>query len=157
MAERAGVSEATVRRIWRAHGLKPHLSRTFKVSTDPQFAEKLTDIVAQHIFDAKGAVRVADLAQSFGCGLRQFERCFRREVGVSPKAYARVSRFQAAVDTKLSKPHRRWVDIAHDLGYHDQMHLVHDFRQLVGGTPSVLLSVIGDARPHTLGETNLLP
>ena len=43
MAERAGVSEATVRRIWRAHGLKPHLSRTFKVSTDPQFAEKLTD------------------------------------------------------------------------------------------------------------------
>lgn len=46
MAERAGVSEATVRRIWCAHGLKPHLSRTFKVSTDPQFTEKLTDMSA---------------------------------------------------------------------------------------------------------------
>jgi len=49
MAERAGVSEATVRRIWRAHGLKPHLSRTFKVSTDPKFAEKLTDIVGLYL------------------------------------------------------------------------------------------------------------
>jgi hypothetical protein len=45
MAEKAGVSEATVRRIRRAHGLKPHLSRTFKVSNDPQFAEKLADVV----------------------------------------------------------------------------------------------------------------
>src|SRR5580658_3959746 len=45
IAERAGVSEATVRRIWCAHGLKPHLSRTFKVSNDPEFAEKLADVV----------------------------------------------------------------------------------------------------------------
>ena len=49
MAERAGVSEATVRRIWRAHGLKPHLSRTFRVSTDPQFAEKLADVVGLYL------------------------------------------------------------------------------------------------------------
>src|SRR5262249_43266326 len=37
MAAAVGVSEATVRRIWHAHGLKPHLIRTFKVSNDPQF------------------------------------------------------------------------------------------------------------------------
>lgn len=56
MAERAGVSEATVRRIWRAHGLKPHLSRTFKVSTDPQFAEKLTDIVGLYLNPPEHAI-----------------------------------------------------------------------------------------------------
>ena len=44
-----GAGEATVRRIWHAHGLKPHLSRTFKVSTDPQFAEKLTDVVGLYL------------------------------------------------------------------------------------------------------------
>ena len=49
MAEKAGVSEATVRRIWRAHGLKPHLSRSFKVSNDPQFAEKLADVVGLYL------------------------------------------------------------------------------------------------------------
>jgi len=49
MAAAAGVSEATVRRIWHAHGLKPHLTRTFKVSNDPQFAEKLEAIVGLYL------------------------------------------------------------------------------------------------------------
>jgi hypothetical protein len=39
-----GLSEASVRRIWHANGLKPHLVRTFKVSNDPHFAEKLQAI-----------------------------------------------------------------------------------------------------------------
>ena len=39
MAAEIGISEASVRRIWRAHGLKPHLIRTFKISKDPNFAE----------------------------------------------------------------------------------------------------------------------
>ena len=38
MAAAVGISEASVRRIWRAHGLKPHLAETFKISTDPEFA-----------------------------------------------------------------------------------------------------------------------
>ncbi len=45
MAAAAGLSEASVRRIWRAHGLKPHLVETFKLSRDPEFTEKLEDIV----------------------------------------------------------------------------------------------------------------
>jgi transposase len=49
MARAAGVSEATVRRIWRAHGLKPHRTKTFKVSNDPAFAEKLEDIVGLYL------------------------------------------------------------------------------------------------------------
>jgi transposase len=56
MAERTDVSEATVRRIWRAHGLKPHLSRTFKVSTDPQFADKLTDVVGLYLNPPEHAI-----------------------------------------------------------------------------------------------------
>ena len=49
MAVAAGVSEATVRRIWHKHGLKPHLVRTFKVSNDPQFAEKLEAVVGLYL------------------------------------------------------------------------------------------------------------
>src|SRR5215471_7452222 len=49
MAEAAGISEASVRRIWRAHGLKPHLIKTFKVSNDPEFADKLQDIVGLYL------------------------------------------------------------------------------------------------------------
>jgi len=49
MARVSGVSEATVRRIWRKHGLKPHRVRTFKLSNDPRFAEKLADVVGLYL------------------------------------------------------------------------------------------------------------
>jgi transposase len=49
MGRAAGVSEATVRRIWKAHGLKPHLHRTFKLSNDKAFAEKLHDVVGLYL------------------------------------------------------------------------------------------------------------
>jgi transposase len=49
MAEEVGVSAATVSRVWRAHGLKPHRIETFKVSRDPKFVEKLEDIVGLYL------------------------------------------------------------------------------------------------------------
>ena len=56
MAKVAGVSAATVRRIWAAHGLKPHLFRTFKVSNDPNFAEKLEDIIGLYLSPPANAI-----------------------------------------------------------------------------------------------------
>jgi len=56
MAEHAGISKATVSRIWRAHGLKPHLSHTFKVSNDIRFEEKLADIVGLYMNPPERAV-----------------------------------------------------------------------------------------------------
>lgn len=49
MAAAADISEASVRRIWHAHGLKPHLIETFKVSNDPQFSKKLEAIVGLYL------------------------------------------------------------------------------------------------------------
>ena len=56
MAKQAGASAATVSRIWRSHGIKPHLSRTFKVSNDIRFEEKLTDIVGLYMNPPERAV-----------------------------------------------------------------------------------------------------
>ena len=49
MAAATGLSERSIRRIWRHHGLKPHLTRTFKISRDPAFAEKLEAIVGLYL------------------------------------------------------------------------------------------------------------
>jgi hypothetical protein len=49
MAEAAGVSRATVQRVWSARGLKPHLVRTFKLSNDRRFDEKLIDVVGVYL------------------------------------------------------------------------------------------------------------
>jgi transposase len=49
MAEAMGVGHTTVQRIWKEHGLKPHLTRTFKLSNDPKFAEKVVDVVGLYL------------------------------------------------------------------------------------------------------------
>ncbi len=73
LAAKVGVSDTTVLRIWRAHGLKPHLVRSFKVSRDPAFVEKLEDIVGLYLnppehalvlcCDEKGQVQALDRTQ----------------------------------------------------------------------------------------------
>jgi len=49
LARQLGTSPSTVLRVWRAAGLKPHLTRTFKLSNDPRFAEKLVDVVGLYL------------------------------------------------------------------------------------------------------------
>ena len=49
MAKAQGISSATVQRIWDAHGLQPHRVKTFKLSGDPHFIEKLTDVVGLYL------------------------------------------------------------------------------------------------------------
>ena len=56
MAAASGLSEATVRRIWHANGLKPHLVKTFKVSNDARFAEKLDTIVGLYLNPPEHAI-----------------------------------------------------------------------------------------------------
>ncbi|MEO8255912.1 MAG: helix-turn-helix domain-containing protein [Acidobacteriota bacterium] len=85
---------------------------------------------------SRGTLRISSMADSAGLSVRQFERRFVSEIGVSPRLYARVARFEMALESKLRSPGVRWVDIAHDLGYHDQMHMVHDFQELSGSAPT---------------------
>ena len=59
MARATGVSESTVGRIWRAHGLKPHLARTFKLSNDKQFVEKLEDVVGLYLNPPENAIALS--------------------------------------------------------------------------------------------------
>ncbi len=85
-----------------------------------------------------GCVRVAELAHAAGLGIRQFERRFRHQIGIPPKLYARIVRFEAALRRKAAAPAMHWTDIAHGLGYHDQMHMVHDFTRLSGDSPTMI-------------------
>jgi hypothetical protein len=49
LARAVGLSHSSVQRIWAAHGLKPHLTKSFKLSNDPQFSEKVRDIVGLYL------------------------------------------------------------------------------------------------------------
>jgi AraC-like DNA-binding protein len=106
--------------------------------------------IANYLFRRRGAIKISKLAQLHGLGLRQFERRFEQGVGISPKVFARVARFQAALDAKLAFPTRSWLDIAHSFGYYDQMHMVHDFESLGRNTPTNVITQMGDVRPAAL-------
>ncbi len=56
MAKVTGLSDSTVGRIWREHGIKPHLVETFKLSNDPEFVEKLKDIIGLYVAPPEHAV-----------------------------------------------------------------------------------------------------
>ena len=59
MARAQGVSPATVQRVWAARGLKPHRVKTFKLSNDKHFAEKLVDVVGLYLNPPENAIVLA--------------------------------------------------------------------------------------------------
>jgi len=94
---------------------------------------------ANRILNSGGKLPSADLARQAGVGVRQFQREFYARFGVSPKLFSRIVRFQNALDTKARSSTKSWTDVAHELGYYDQMHMVHEFREFTGESPTEIL------------------
>lgn len=108
---------------------------------------------ADYLFRMHGCISIPRLADQAGVRLRQFERQFLHDFGMPPKIFARVARFQAAVDKKIAQPACPWLDIAHHFGYHDQMHMIHDFKNLGGDAPTKFLERLGNMRFPALSST----
>lgn len=81
-----------------------------------------------------GTVRVEALAAELGCSRRYLVAGFREQVGVSPKLLGRILRFHRAVGLMGTGP--GWAEIALTCGYYDQAHLIRDFNQFTGSSPS---------------------
>lgn len=93
---------------------------------------------------ASGQCSVGVAAQRAGISERQLERKSLEYSGISPKTLARISRFQRAIE-KHRAGYGSWMEIAHEVGYYDQMHLIRDFHDLGGGTPTEIGSAIADS------------
>lgn len=87
--------------------------------------------------DTHGTAPVAHIAGELGCSRRHLTQCFGAELGLPPKALARVLRFQRAVT--LLRAGGELADVAYRSGYYDQPHFNRDFRALAGVTPSEFL------------------
>jgi AraC-like DNA-binding protein len=90
---------------------------------------------------------VRSMSAELGRSTRWVQRTFRETVGLSPKMLSRIRRVQRAMRLATSQPARTWSSIAADVGYFDQSHLVRDFRDIVGVTPSTFA-----ARERTITE-----
>ena len=98
------------------------------------------DRIGQLIFDDPQGFRLEKFADQACLSHRQFEKRFLQQVGVSPKFFARISRFWKAYKLKETNPTLDWLSVALQFGYVDTQHLVKDFRQFANTTPNLLLS-----------------
>jgi transcriptional regulator GlxA family with amidase domain len=95
--------------------------------------------LANRIVEERGLISVDKLASDAGISTRQLQRKFLHEVGVGPKLLSRILRFQQ-VFRALERSDASWAPVAIDCGYYDQAHLIRDFNQFAGQTPSVLFA-----------------
>lgn len=123
------LEEALLRRIRRPlvhHGAVSHALQLFK---DPG--------------TAGGTGR---LARAVGLSERRFIEVFRAEVGMTPKLFDRVRRFQQAMRAANGSDVVDWSELALSCGYFDQSHLIRDFKQFTGITPGDYLRRLGELR-----------
>jgi AraC-like DNA-binding protein len=90
-----------------------------------------------------GRMRVAALATELGWSRKRIAARFREEVGLAPKAAARLIRFERARESAERSERRDWARIALEYGYYDQSHLINDFREVTGRSPETFFQ---DAR-----------
>ena len=103
---------------------------------------------AVHAFD-RGAT-VATVLSRIGGSSRRFLRAFAERVGLTPKRFGRVRRFRRVLDSiELGQP-VRWTQVALACGYFDQAHLINDFREFSGLTPTAYA-------PRTYGDRLHVP
>ena len=109
------------------------LCRVLPAATVPSAAAR----AAERARESLGLVRVEDLAQHAGVSRRQLERQFQDEIGLAPKKYLRVLRFQQVLGALSVASHPpRWAELALARGFYDQAHFINDFRSFTGQTPS---------------------
>jgi len=87
------------------------------------------------IFSSNGMVTVAEIASKAGVGERQLERLFKKYIGLSPKYYARIIRFNYIFQLIKSKK-SSWTEIVYQSGYYDQSHFIRNFKAFTGEDPS---------------------
>lgn len=83
---------------------------------------------------------VADLSREIGLSRRWFSHTFSEQVGMTPKRYCRLMRFQKVMHQIASNQLVDWVDVALAGGFYDQAHLVHEFRAFSGLSPERCLA-----------------
>lgn len=88
------------------------------------------------ILRSQGCCKIDQLAHLTGFSMRNFQRRFSEYVGISPRLYARIVRFESVLKAKAETPNMTWMNASHQVGYHDQMHMVHDFREFSADTPT---------------------
>jgi AraC-like DNA-binding protein len=115
------------------HALLDHLARPLELHPAVAFARN-------HICRAPHATTIGAVTDRIGMSRRRFIEVFRDQIGLAPKAFCRVRRFQRVLESVHRRPSVDWAQVALDGGYYDQAHFIHDFQDFSGMTPAAYLA-----------------
>jgi AraC-like DNA-binding protein len=94
-----------------------------------------TDYALTTFFTSQGNVSLKELQELLNVSERSLERNFKQRVGISPRLFARICRFQASLRQLRNSSHHKLSDIAFDNGYADQSHFIRAFKEFTGLSP----------------------
>jgi AraC-like DNA-binding protein len=109
---------------------------TSLLRTEP---DRRIDVAARRVYEDPSTVRVDQLGPDLGMSARHLRRGFIATVGVGPKEFQRLARFQRVVRTLLLSAPQTQLPVALSAGYYDQSHYIKEFRRLAGRRPTQLL------------------
>ena len=86
---------------------------------------------------------------------RQFDRLFKERVGIPPKQFLQIIRFDRAFRMKNRYPNKDWLSIAIHCGYHDYQHLVKDYKEFTGYSPKQFFEIDNQAPERSFGDAEV--
>ncbi len=126
-----------------------------QVAAKQQKESHRIDKVSHQVLTMKEGVSVDWIAKESYLSNRQLERKFLDRMGVTPKYFSRLVRFENAFRMKNQFPEKDWLTIAIHCGYHDYQHLVKEYQEFTGKTPTAfhLLDSEGPERQFGVADT----
>ncbi len=99
------------------------------------------DYAVSRIVAAPESLTMEEISRSIGYSQKHFIHLFKHHVGVAPKSYLRIMRFQKTLGEIAAAKEIDWVRVALDCGYYDQAHFIGDFKKFSGYTPEQYLAM----------------
>jgi AraC-like DNA-binding protein len=121
--------------------LHQRLAQKNQNPTEPRITESI-----RRINESGGRIHIDRLASLACLSRKQFERVFLQRVGISPKQFLKIVRFQNALRLKATRHDCTLTELAYDCGYYDQSHMIREFTRLSGQTPG---SYFQEEQPHS--------
>ncbi|MEP7376147.1 MAG: helix-turn-helix domain-containing protein [Chitinophagaceae bacterium] len=106
-----------------------------KILSEKKYVRNAADHAIELIFANHGMMPVSAITQSVGIGERQLENLFKKYIGLSPKFFMRIIRFNYIFRLVLEN-NQSWSGLAYEASYFDQSHFIRNFRDFTGENPS---------------------
>ncbi|HVW58895.1 MAG TPA: helix-turn-helix transcriptional regulator [Puia sp.] len=114
----------------------------FLAEKNSALTDSRMEYALSQILRSKGSIPLKELNDKLCLSERSVERKFKQYVGLSPKLFARICRFQASLDQIRNTRYSKLSDIAYENDYADQSHLIRAFKEFAGVSPKQAMSIM---------------